>query len=324
LRLAAAHLWRRRFELAINPRWDADYCHAAVIAYLSGARWRIGYSEDVIDHKRRLNRGLNRLYTHVLDDDTHEHEVQRDLNVVRFLGGTVQQDRLELWIGDGDAAFARATFKQYGIDTTELVVGFGPSGGASPLKQWPVCNFIQLGRWLETTFRARIVVLGAPGEEALGWDIERGLSPSAVNLVGKTTLRQAAAVLRCCDLYVGNDSGPMHIAAAMGVPVVALFGSSCPHRFGVRGNGHRVLWASFPCSPCCRAGHLDRCRRCVFDRPYCMSDITVAHVKGAILDQLLLTGQTIPFLHDACSDRHAATAEGAVALFLQKQGIVSL
>jgi heptosyltransferase-2 len=286
LKLSQQHLWRRSFDLAIIPRWDTDYYYATFLSYFSGAPWRVGYSEKVIDRKRRLNKGFDCLLTHVLYDDTLKHEVEHDLQVIRFLGGTIREDRLELWLSPEDEAFAEKILREHGVQSTALVVGFGPSGGNSLLKQWPVGNFVELGRWIQTKFRSYILIVGGPGEEELGSEMEHELGPSAINMVGKVTLRETAALLKQCQLFVGNDAGPMHLAAGIEIPVIALFGSSCHHRFGPWGNAQTVLWQELPCSPCSHLSHLDRCVRCIFDAPHCILSITVEQVKQAVSEHL--------------------------------------
>lgn len=287
LKLAWNHLWHRRFDLAINPRWDADYFHASFVAYFSGAPWRVGYSENVTEHKKQANRGYDSLLTHLVDDDnTLKHEVELNLDVIRFLGGEVQEDKLELWVGKEDDDFAEGVFKKHSLKPGELVIGLGPSGGRSSLKQWPLNGFIELGHWLKATYNARLLVVGGPGEEDLVSGIENEIEGNVINVVGKTTLRQMAALLKYCRLYVGNDTSPLHIAAAMGVPVVAIFGSSCHHRFGPWGDGQKVLFKQLQCGPCSGMPHIDRCSQCIFDTPHCIAGITVEEVKEAIRTQL--------------------------------------
>lgn len=286
LALARKQLWHRRFDLAIVPRWDTDQSHATFVAYFSGAAWRIGFSEKVIAHKRLPNAGYDRLFTHLLYDNKLQHEVKRSLEMIRYLGGLVQEKRLELWVGEDDADYAEEIFREHGVRPGDLVVAFGTSGGHSPMKQWPRENFLELGRWLRQEYDSRVLIVGGPGEETLGWELERGLGPVVINVVGKTSLRQAAALLGRCHLYAGNDAGPMHVAVAMGLPVVALFGSSCLHRFGPWGSGHRVLSLYPSCGPCKGEIHLDRCRYCTADRPHCILDITVEQVKEAVTHQL--------------------------------------
>lgn len=287
VRWAWTHLVPRRFDLAILPRWDADYHQATFLAYASGAPWRVGYSETVTAHKRRVNRGFDLLLTHALEDATPKHEVERPLDLIRFLGGTVEEDRLEVWPGPEDDAYAERIFRDRQVASGEVLVGFAPSGGNSPLKQWPVHHFVELGRRFHRVCSGRLLVVGGQGEEALGVEIERALGPSTINLVGATTLRQMAALLKRCHLVVGNDAGPMHVAAALGVPVVALFGASCPHRFGPWGNGHRVLWTPLPCGPCFQTPHVSCCSQCIFDRPHCILGIAMEEVQRAVEEILL-------------------------------------
>lgn len=286
LRLSYRHLFRRRFDLAVVPRWDADYYHAAFLAYLSGALWRVGYSENVIDHKRRLNHGFDRLFTHVLDNNSIKHEVEHNLDVIRFLGGTIQAERLELWLGAEDEAFANQVLFLRGVQANSILVAFGPGAGA-PNRMWPLLNFVKLGNWLKRECHGRIVVVGAKGEELLGQELQRQLGDTVINVVAQSTIRQTGALLRYCHLYVGNNTGPMHLAAAAGVPVIdischPLGGSpwrlNSPRRFSPWGVPHRVLQPERPLDPCSEA--------CTSAVPHCIRGVTVEQVKEAVVAQL--------------------------------------
>ena len=279
LKLCFKYLWKRRFDLAIIPRWDIDSYHATFLAYFSGAPWRVGYSENVNEDKLRINNNYDRLFTDVIDDNTLKHEVERNLDVIRHLGGEIRDNHLELWLSEDDEAFADKVLRDHGVRSWELIVGFGPSGGNSSLKQWPVKNFGDLGKWLKAEYKAHIVIVGGPDEEMFGEDIVRMAGTSVINMVGKTTLRQMGALLKRCNLYIGNDAGPLHVAAAMNIPLIALFGSSCPHRFSTWGDHQTVIWSGFDCSPCFRKYHANRCKYCIMDRPNCILSITVEQVK---------------------------------------------
>lgn len=286
IQFARQNLWARRYDLALLPRWDVDQDHATFLAYFSGAKWRMGYSESVSEQKQRLNPGLDKLLTHPLRDSAPKHEVEYSLALIPALGGSVQETHLELWTEAEDEDFAKRIFQQAGITATEIAVTLCPAGGTSPLKQWPVSRFVELGRWLQASRNARLVLVGGPGEEALGAEIEGGLDTPVINLIGRTTLRQLTAVLRGCSLYVGNDTGPMHVAAAINVPVIALFGSSCHHRFHPWGQNHRVVANELPCSPCAGVPHRDRCVECIFDHPRCMHELPLKRVQDAITAML--------------------------------------
>lgn len=286
LRLAWRYLWPRHFDLAVLPRWDVDCHHGSFVAYFSGAPWRVAYSERVSDHKGRPNRGFDGLFTHVLDDHTLKHEVERNLDVLRCLGGSVQEDRLELWLGPEDEVSAEQCLQSHRVQPGDLVIAFGPGAG-SPTRMWPLANFLELGEWLSKQDHARILVIGGKGEEPLGQALRRQLGETVINVVGQTTLRQAGALLKRCQLFVGNDAGPMHLAAAAGVPVVEI---SChpqdgdplhynsPRRFGPWGVPHRILQpetAREPCSKGCLAG-----------QAHCIASIGIGQVKEAMLAAL--------------------------------------
>lgn len=305
-RTAQTQLWSRRFDLAVVPRWDTDTCYATFLAFWSGAPWRVGFSESVHPRKQILNRGFDRLLTHALEDATLKHEVEHSHDLIRFFGGEQNPGRLELWLDEQDQQEASRVWAQHGLGADQCRVGgvgentlgaadapvvvFGPSGGHSILKQWPLERFAALGRWLVAERGCRVLVVGGPGEEALGRALEEQIGWGAVDLVGQTTLRQMAALIQRSQLYVGNDSGPLHIASAVGCPVIALFGSSCTHRYRPWQNA-TVLWHELPCSPCAQCHARDRCQTCLYDQPRCMAAITVEEVQAAVEAQLGRTKQ---------------------------------
>ena len=296
--LARKHLWRRRFDLAILPRWDIDYYHGAFLAYCSGAPRRVGYSENVIATKKRLNRGLDRLLTHVLEDNTLKHEVRHNLDVIRFLGGEVENERLELWTNKGDEAFAEEMLRDHDVKPSNLLIGIGPGAGARK-REWPLNFFRELGLWLQKRYAARLFIIGGPGEEELGQELQSKLDFLPINAVGKTTLRQVTALLRHSSLYIGNDAGPMHIAAAVGVPVVELschpkYGSpssaNSSLRFGPWGENHTVIQPEAALPPCED--------ECIADSPHCILGISVEQVKEAIAPLLSARCSAVGYSRD--------------------------
>ncbi|OGW74810.1 MAG: hypothetical protein A2Z72_06010 [Omnitrophica bacterium RBG_13_46_9] len=264
---SAFNLWEKRFDLAITPRWGTDYYHGSFLAYISGARDRIGYSEYTSADKRRLNRGYDNFITHLITDGPHEatrfcgvsdcgvpfreapqyrwhtvkHEVVRNLDVIKFLGREPSGDDLELWIEDSDKVFAGEILRKYEVKSGEALVCFGV-GSQEPKKIWPIGYFADLGAWLIKEYGVRILLLGNEQEKPLGERMEKDLKEGPViNMIGNTTLRRAAALIKHCKAYIGNDNGLMHISAAMGIPVVeascwpksgSLFGEDSPCRFG--------------------------------------------------------------------------------------------
>ncbi|MEW5901896.1 MAG: glycosyltransferase family 9 protein, partial [Acidobacteriota bacterium] len=168
---------------------------------------------------------------------------------------------------------ARA-LRQAGLTEDQLIVAFAP-GAAWSYRRWPADRFIALGRWLQETSQAAVLVFAAKNERELADQVARGLiAERTVNLAGQTTIRQMAAILRRCRLFVGNDSGPMHVAAASGVPVVGLFGAGEFERFRPWGFEHAPVRAGLPCSPCSQD--------CAFSDPRCIRGISLEQAKKAV------------------------------------------
>lgn len=162
------------------------------------------------------------------------------------------------------------------------LIALAPGESADrPYKSWSTEGFIGLASALVREHDARLVTVGGERDRGLGDEILADLDGPARNLAGETTPSQLAAVLGRCDLLIGIDSGPMHLAAAMGRPVVGLFGPTNPHRTGPQGEGHEVIFHEQACWPCMTP----TCE----DRP-CMSSITVEEVLSAARRILSRTG----------------------------------
>lgn len=277
-RLAGRMRSRERFDLAILPRRDADMGWATFIAYFSGATWRLGFGSRVDTYKKRVNNGFDKLLTHVIPEDpARKHEVEHNLAVLRALGGTAEDDRTELWVTSADESYAEQVLSRHGVGEKFPVFGISPSHGNSELKQWPISSYAELCMELVGRYDGTIVVFGGPGEEPLGRQIEERVPANVINLIGKTTLRQMAGVMKRCHLFIGNDAGPLHIATAIGAPVIGIYGSSCHHRFGPWKH-HAVLNRQLPCGPCGQGDTYDRCWSCVFEVPRCLTELDVAQV----------------------------------------------
>jgi heptosyltransferase-2 len=288
-RLAAIRLWRRRFDMAIIPRWGADHYRATYLAYFSGAPRRVGYSESVRDTKQRINAGFDRMLTDVLTDRSPKHQVEYNLDVLRFLGGEVADARLEVWLDEEDRSFADKLFSTRGIGQNDLVVAIVP-GARLPRKQWPVERFIEVGRLLLREYGPKLVIVGGPGERQLGERFEAELGESVISVAGDTTLRQAAAVLERCRLTVSNDTGAMHLAAAAGNSVVEISWHATegepgqpesPGCFRPWGVPHVVVQPEHARPPC-RDG-------CKLKEPHCILGVSVERVFDAV--RFLLPGE---------------------------------
>ncbi len=144
-------------------------------------------------------------------------------------------------------------------------------------KRWPAENFAELVRLLATDFPdRRFAILGGVEDQPLGEKISRAAPARCLNLCGETSLPEMVEWLRLCELMVTNDTGPMHAAAALGKPLVALFGPTEPRRTGPYGHLENVLRLDLPCSPCLKS-------HCVYEKPNeCLKAMTPAMVFGRV------------------------------------------
>jgi ADP-heptose:LPS heptosyltransferase len=276
--------WRRHVDLAIYPRWDTDAYAGALLAYCSGARWRAGYADAVAPWKLQQNAGQEKFLNQVVFDDRLRHEVDHNMELLRHLGGRVHSDRLELWFDADDEALARDLWHRNGIRPEARVAALGV-GARFAAKRWPSASYAALAKRLLALSGVRVMVVGGREDLALG-----AFPPEVIDLRGKTTLRQTGAVLRQCAIFIGNDSGPMHMAAAAGIPVVEISGHPrhaspmlwpWPERFAPRTERVTVLRPEAPCPPCQEG--------CTVDAPHCIAVISVDEVLSAASAFLSLT-----------------------------------
>jgi heptosyltransferase II len=205
------------------------------------------------------------------------HAVENHLEAVAPLGidPRTADHRLELFLGDEEERWADSLLAGEGLAGRPLAA-LNP-GASDPVKQWPVGHFGALAQRLHANLGCGVLLVGGPQDRELAEAIRTGVATPMVDLVGRTTLLQLGAVLGRCAVAVSGDTGPMHLATAVGTRVVALFGATDPARTGPVGDGHRVLQAAgVPCVPC-------RSRTCKHVPPLeCMERISVEDVFSAV------------------------------------------
>lgn len=267
-----AHIrrWRaRRYDLAVNCEGDI---RSHLLMRGSGAICRAGF-----DHAG----GGPLLTTRVAYDPTR-HVAWNILRLVaRLRGEEPDEQDLEtppLSIPETAARLARETLV-FPV-SVERIIGVHPGAGRV-VKQWPAAAFASAAAALARKHRAGIVLTGNSSEVALAGAVRAALPRDVpvLDLTGRLDLVQLAAVLQRLDLFLGCDSGPMHLAAAVGTPVVAVFGPSSPARWGPLGSRAEVVRVSLPCSPCNRIRRPpERCRNGV---PECLESVRAANVIAA-------------------------------------------
>lgn len=212
------HLRRQKFDLAVCAFSERSTVKFSLLAFLSGAPVRAGVNE--------AGRGF--LFSHSIVPRSDRHEVLQNLDILATVVPGDLTDEIFFEVGEEARLSAEGILQSEGVGKKDLLVAMHPGCTPAALaKRWPPENYRQLGAWLQDEKNARVVLVGGKAERELAQHIAAAV-PGALALAGRLSLKQTAAVLERCRLFVGHDSGPMHMAAACAVPVVALFGPTNP------------------------------------------------------------------------------------------------
>lgn len=203
------------------------------------------------------------------------HMVDHLLGLPRRLGLTVHQDIPRLYLLEGDRLAAMAFFEDHSISADAVLVAIHPGSG-SRVKTWPIEKFLELADRLVSTHDAQILFIAGPADVEIKHAFLRTKGPKPPVILDNLPLPQLGAILERCRVFVGNDSGITHMAAAIGVPVVAIFGPSDPARWAPRGREVDLIRRAVPCSPCER----QIMSSCSHRR--CLRDISVDEVCNAV------------------------------------------
>ncbi len=283
-----------RFDLALvlpnSPR-------SAIEPWLAGIPHRIGYARpwrnffltqtvatraDAVKTRKRSVAEIKKLISQTPAPSSQlpasAHQIHEYLHLVAVLGANPEPIAPRLFITPEEIEFVKSEFNL--DDKIYRRPFFGLNAGAEygPAKRWPVENFITAAREIRHRTDCTWIIFGGRADKVLAEEIAQGIDSGVCNLAGHTSLRELMAALKLCRLLLTNDSGPMHVAAALGTPVVVPFGSTSPELTGPGLPGdlrHRLLKSDAPCSPCFR-------RECPIDFR-CMNDITVERVVEAVL-----------------------------------------
>lgn len=235
---------------------------SAIMAYLTGAKERIGFDTE----------GRGFLLTKRVKYNHNQHEVQNFLDVLRADGIEVKDDYLEAWLSDDEKFFANSFFEEHKLG--EKVIAIHPFA-ANPKRAWHIDNFIETSNILAERGYKTIFFGGKREQNFI--DYIQARVKDAVIAIGNTNIRQTMAILSKCKALICNDSGIMHLAAALDIPLVAIFGPQSPVKFGPYSKKAVVLYKAFPCSPC-KQKFFKECEPSERMTPKCVEAINVEEV----------------------------------------------
>ena len=301
----ARRLRAENFDLALvlpnSPR-------SALEAWLAGIPQRLGYARRwrswFLTHPiparpghvrmrklspREISRLINLPAAHTRHAASHtpaaSHQIHEYLNLAAALGANPEPLAPSLAVTPQEVATIVAKFDLGALSPSGPILGLNPGAEYGPAKRWPAERFIAAAREIQERTNCAWLIFGGRSDIATANAIQAALHSTLraphtalLNLAGQTSLRELMGLLKICRVVLTNDTGPMHLAAALGTAVVAPFGSTSPELSGPGLPGdssHCLLRSSAPCSPCFR-------RACPIDFR-CMTDITVERVVEAVV-----------------------------------------
>jgi lipopolysaccharide heptosyltransferase I len=257
--------WRRMIPLVRARRYDMvlDFqglLRSGVLSLCTGAPVRIGFANGREGspwcYTRRVGTAGDSAGGRATPGERPMHAVDRYLSLVREAGVAIGQPvRFPLPAWPEAEQWVDGWWRGAGIRSDETVCIVHPAARWET-KRWPAERFARLADRLVKEQGWRVILVAGPAERPQAEAVARLMQQPVIDLAGRTTLPQLAALLRRAARLVTNDSGPMHLAAAVGTPVVAFFGPTDPRKIGPYGRDHQALRAEIDCSPCGR-------RRCV-------------------------------------------------------------
>lgn len=246
-----------KFDAAIDLSLSPQF---GFFLMLAGVKKRIGYNYK--------NRGYFLTHSRKLSGYDATHIVEYYCQLLELLDIKQKYKELELYLDNADEAYVEKFIVDNQLNGKKTIV-VSPGGGASwgieaKIKRWPEEKFALLVNKIIEKYKVTIIILGDLKEKDLLSNLETGLKDKVINLTGKTTLTQSAAIIGRADLFIGNDGGLLHIASALKKKTISFFGPVDPKVYGpypTDAARHIVLRKTLECSPCYRKFRISPCQR---------------------------------------------------------------
>ncbi len=270
---------KEHFEVAIDFSLNTQY---GFFSWLCGVRRRIGY--DFKKRGRFLTEKIN------LTGYADKHIIDYYADLLKYLDIDLKYRNFELYLKEEDKNWAEGILAREDMDKSGLLVGIIPGGGRSwgkdsYLKHWPTENFAQLADKIIEKYKAQIIIMGDFSEQELAHKVKMDMHYKAIDFSGKTNIGQFCALLSKTKLVITNDSGPLHMAVALGKRTLSFFGPVDPKVYGpypLDTKRHMVLRTNLDCSPCY---HNFRLADCKINKE-CLERIDVEQALNAVSNLL--------------------------------------
>jgi heptosyltransferase-2 len=233
---------KKGYDLIYAPSRGQGMREAVLMVYLMGSPNRLGFKKGKIGLLHTLN----------IEFEEHTPILQQNLSLLRKAGVKVETSAITMNIAKKDVASAKSLVTADGmLYPRQLITVHVGSDWMEQYKCWPLKNYIELIRILADDNHTAIILVGNEKEAVTGKKIlEKVKRKNVINAMGKTTISQTAAIIYLSDLFIGNESGPLHIASALKIPSVAIFGATSPDQILSSGQRCIAIRKDIPCSPC--------------------------------------------------------------------------
>ncbi|HPJ95726.1 MAG TPA: lipopolysaccharide heptosyltransferase II [Syntrophales bacterium] len=236
----AGELREKKYDAAILLQ---NAIEAAIITCLAGIPIRAGYNSDgrgpLLTHSVKRTRAVRQI-----------HQVNYYLEMVKTLGCQNGNRDFHLTLSGDDENRAFEILQQYGIDRRDFLVGIAPGATYGAAKKWFPDRFAAVADRLGDDYAAKILLFGSAADRESTQALSGYARHTLADLAGRTTLREAISLISRCRLFISNDSGLMHVAGALGIPTLAIFGSTNPVTTSPPGEKSVIVHKDLPCSPC--------------------------------------------------------------------------
>jgi ADP-heptose:LPS heptosyltransferase len=309
----------RHFDYALSPRWDVDEHLATFLCILTNASRRVGYCSHTSRAKLEMNRGFDAAYDLCLPPGPVRHEVIRNLALAEQLGATIGSDALDIHITERDRRCADRSLGNVSPATKLIALGVGAQSSG---RRWPLRNYVEVVEQIGGELQIQPVIVCSEVELGMALQLNDLLKKPAI-IVSGARLREVCAVLERCQLFVGNDSGCAHLAAAMSCGTIVVsrhpLSGDCNHfnsptRFAPYAPRVRVLQPATGRGNCTTA--------CGVDGPHCITGVTPQEVVAAALEMMasetfFVAAQVKPWMTRASQRLLSAHSAEAVQLAVE-------
>ena len=236
----AAQLRKGNFDLAVLLQ---NAIEAAIIAWLARIPLRAGYNSDcrglLLTHSVKRTREIRKI-----------HQIGYYLEMVEALGFEASGRNINIVPGNDYPPAAKKILTEHNIKERDTLIGIAPGASYGPAKMWFPERFAAVADKLANEFSARIILFGSAGDRERTDQVQQYSKNTMINLAGETTLKEVIGLISECNLFISNDSGLMHLAGALDIPLIAIFGSTNPTTTSPAGRKSVVIYKDVSCSPC--------------------------------------------------------------------------